>query len=248
MSLTTMSRGQAIYKQFCFKMKAQIGMFSTLAVLQMLAIAVTLPGGNAGGSTSMSGVHLVVDIFTANTVIMFTLLWAAVNSIMILTKSNRESSFPFVTDRLSSGLSDGLFLLVLSVAGGITAILSGFLIRSLKYYIFTGETFLNLNSYQVDEVVSGTVGLIGMIVLVCSLGYLLGAVSSMHRLFPVLVPVICIGSLIVIGQTGSTFLMDVINFYFQETGILMYLLKAGLTAILLFGVAVMLLRRLEVRS
>lgn len=248
MSLTTMSRGQAIYKQFCFKMKAQIGMFSTLVVIQMLAIAVTLPGGNGGSNTYVSGVELVTDIYTADTVIFFTLLWAAANSIMILTKNNRESSFLFVTNRLSNSLSDGLFLLVLSVAGGITAILSGFLIRSLKYYIFTGEKFLNLNSYQVEEVVSGTVGLIGMFVLVCSLGYLLGAISSMHRLFPVLVPVICIGSLIIIGQTGSTFLVDTINFYFQETDILVYLLKAGLTAILLFGAAVMLSRRLEVRS
>ena len=111
MSLTNQLIWQkTVKKQYFFKLKANIDAFSSLVWIQLLAHLFSL-GGVA--SMGMGGTNLSVDVkyYSADLVIGFTMLWAFVTAITITTKPYRNHDFTFVTNRLSSSLSNILFLL-----------------------------------------------------------------------------------------------------------------------------------------
>ena len=123
MSLKTINLAETVKKQFVFKLKANIDVFSSLVWIQLLAILFSL---NGVASMGMGGTNLSVDVkyYSADLVIIFTMLWSFVTAITITTKPYRNHDFTFVSNRLSSSLSNILFLLTASFIGSITATLS----------------------------------------------------------------------------------------------------------------------------
>ena len=140
MSLKTINLAETVKKQFVFKLKANIDVFSSLVGIQLLAILFSL-GGVA--SMGMGGANLSVDVkyYSADLVIVFTMLWSFVTAITITTKPYRNHDFTFVSNRLSSSLSNILFLLTASFIGSITALLSGNLVKLLVSILFKQGLF-----------------------------------------------------------------------------------------------------------
>ena len=143
MSLKTINLAETVKKQFVFKLKANIDVFSSLVGIQLLAILFSLGGV---GSMGMGGTNLSVDVkyYSADLVIVFTMLWSFVTAITITTKPYRNHDFTFVSNRLSSSLSNILFLLTASFIGSITAVLAGNLVKLLVSILFKQETFSRL--------------------------------------------------------------------------------------------------------
>ena len=134
MSLSRASLMEVVKKQYLFKLKSFIQVFMTLVVLQLLAMLFSFNGVGMMGSSNAS-VEMDIQYYSADIVVVFTMLWAFITAILITTKAYRNDDFAFVTNRLSSNLSNMLFLLTASILGGILAILSSYLMKVMMYLL-----------------------------------------------------------------------------------------------------------------
>lgn len=167
---------------------------------------------------------------------------------MITTKAERENGFTFVSNQLSNNLSNALFLLLASVLGGITTILASFLLRVIVYFFIDTNPIIGTGfTYQLSDVLIGIVAMIFYLILLGSFGYLLGMITQLHRMLPVIVPVLVIGMIITIAQTESDVIIRLSEFYYQETNALFFILKILVTSILCFIGAILVSHRLEAR-
>ena len=110
MSLLTTNVSQTVKKQFFFKLKANIDSLSSLIWIQLLAILFSF-GGVSSMWSSNGEASIEVQYFTSDIVVVFTFIWSFVTAITITTKPYRHHDFTFVTNRLSSSLSNILFFL-----------------------------------------------------------------------------------------------------------------------------------------
>src|SRR6476660_9775510 len=140
MSLTKVNLAETVKKQYKFKLKANIDVFSSLVWIQLLAILFSLGGVASMGGGSVD-LNFNVKYYSADLVVVFTMLWSFVTAITITTKPYRNHDFTFVSNRLSSSLSNILFLLTVSFIGSITATLAGNLVKLLVSILFKQEIF-----------------------------------------------------------------------------------------------------------
>lgn len=246
MSLSEINYGGLVKKQFLYKLRAYTGVFSSMLLLQVIAIFFSF--STYARSLGRFGVDVNIDYHSADIIIVFTMLWAFINTINIITKKYREDDFAFVTNRMSNNLSNILFLFFASIIGGITAILSVFLLRVISYFLMGNQSILGYDVLYSAQVFSGTLVTILYLFLFCSLGYIAGMLIQLHRTLVVVVPVLIVGLLITIGLSGSNVILHMIEFYAMETNALLFVCKTVITSILLFIGAIIISNRLEVRQ
>lgn len=234
-----------VKKQTAFKLKAHYSFFTVLLFIQMFAMFFSYFGTMTYGST-VEYVSLEVSFFSADAVIGFTQLWAFITSILLTTKAYRYSDFTFVTNRLTSHLSNILFLLIASLVAGVTAFLSRYLIRVIKFYtmdVFTVQPFVE----PASEIIIGVSATVLYVLLFSSIGYFSGMLVQMHKLFLVLLPVLYLGVLIISDNLSNDSVNPVFGFIGGETSFFMFVVKVVLIVVLMFGSATGLTNRLEVR-
>lgn len=244
MSLITSRMSEIVFKQYAYKLKSYIQVFMSLAILQIIAMVFSLGGvGSAGGGSS--NIEFQIHYYSADIVVVFTLLWGFITSILITTKAYRMDDFAFVTNRAAGGLSNVLFLLTASFIGGATANLSAFLIKDILYF-FRGMTFTSI-AHLPSAPSAFLLGLCTTslyIFLFSSLGYLIGTLIQLHRGFLVLLPALLIGGLIFANALGLT--TFIYQFLFTETSLILFTAKIVIiTAVFLIS-ALFLSNRLEV--
>lgn len=249
MSLNKISLTTVVKNQFLYKLKVYTGVFTSLVILQILALLFSLNGNGGGGMNTTEGIEVNYTLYSIENVISFTFLWAFIYSIIMTTKTDWENSFSFVGNRLSNDLSNMLFLFVASVVGGVLTILTGFTLRVLVHYFVSEEILIASNLIITGkELYSGMLTMTLQLFLFCAIGYLLGTITRMHRLLPILLPVIIIGVIIALVQANSDLLLRFITFYFDETNPWMFIIKIVVSVLLLFGVSILISSRTEVRK
>lgn len=134
MSLTEVSLASVVIKQYKYKLKAYLGVFSSLVVLQILGVIFSFSGSGSMG-TGAYGINVNISYYSADIVIFFTIIWGFISALLMTTRAYRDDDFVLITNRVSSNLSSIAFMLIASIAGGITAMLSGFLLKVLMYYV-----------------------------------------------------------------------------------------------------------------
>ena len=245
MSLKTINLAETVKKQFVFKLKANIDVFSSLVWIQLLAILFSL---NGVASMGMGGTNLSVDVkyYSADLVIIFTMLWSFVTAITITTKPYRNHDFTFVSNRLSSSLSNILFLLTASFIGSITATLAGNLVKLLVSILFKQELF-HFYTGSLEFVLGIGVTIIYVFFL-SSMGYLIGTLVQVSKGFIILIPVLFLGTIFLAASMHTEpLLIQIFQFYVFESSLLFFILKTLLTTVLFFIAAISLLNRMEVR-
>ena len=245
MSLKTINLAETVKKQFVFKLKANIDVFSSLVGIQLLAILFSL---NGVGSMGMGATNLSVDVkyYSSDLVIVFTMLWSFVTAITITTKPYRNHDYTFVSNRLSSSLSNILFLLTASFIGSITALLSGNLVKLLVSILFKQGLFhFYIGSL---ELMLGIGVTIIYVFFLSSIGYLIGTLVQVSKGFIILIPVLFLGSIFLAASMHKEpLLIQIFQFYVLESSLLLFILKTLLTTVLFFIAAISLLNRMEVR-
>ncbi|WP_066249930.1 hypothetical protein [Neobacillus drentensis] len=249
MSLTKISLLSTVKKQYRYKLKAYVQVFMTLVFLQLLAILFTLNGVGMAGSSS-EWVEVDVHYYSADIVVFFTMMWGFITAILITTKAYRNDDFVFITNRLSSNLSNLLFLLTASIIGGLTALLSTYLIKVIVYF-FVGQ--LTIDSTNVVsapvELLLGIVAATFYIILFSALGYFVGTLVQIHKAFVVLVPALFFGSLFLGAVSGyEKTVTNILGFIFTEPSILLFIFKIIVVAGMLFSGAFVISNRLEVKQ
>jgi hypothetical protein len=187
-----------------------------------------------------------VQYFTGDIVVVFTFIWSFVTAITITIKPYRHHDFTFVTNRLSSSLSNILFLLCANLIGGVTSILSGNIISLLKYLFFDTQL------YHIHSGVLESLGGIAMtflyLCMLSALGYFIGALIQIHKIFAVFIPLLFIGLIMISGSMqGIPFTIHLYQFYVKETSVFLFMIKSVVTTLLLLLPSISILNRLEVR-
>lgn len=246
MSLSTANFTQIVKRQYLFKLKANIDVISTLIGIQLLAILFSLFGVGSAGSSS-SGLSINVKFFSADMVIAFTMIWGFVTAITITTKPYRYNDFTFVTNRLTSNLANIGFLFTISVLGGVTAILGKNLILLITTVGFNSALYGS--PFLLNEFILGATATILYIFLSSALGYLIGVLVQISKLFVVVIPAVAIGSLFLdVRLQKDPTITDVAKFFFLESSVSLFIIKALLAAALLFFISICMLNRMEVRK
>jgi hypothetical protein len=246
MSLSKTSLLDIVKKQFTFKLKAYKQVYISLIFIQLLAVFFSFNGVGMMGSSSES-IEIDIQFYSADMVIIFTIIWAIITAILITTTAYKNDDFTFVTNRLSSNLSNMLFLLTCSIVGGITAMLSTSLMKMIMN-IFGGLGYISANP-SLSEIVIGYSSTILYILLFSGLGYLFGTLVQISKVFAVLIPGIFIGAgLLGAESLGFEWVKGMYQFIFTETSVLVFVLKVLVVVALFFTSSIALSNRMEVRE
>ncbi|MGG3803021.1 hypothetical protein [Metabacillus fastidiosus] len=245
MSLTEVKLAGIVKKQYFYKLKANIDSLSALVVIQLLGILFSLGGIVSSGSGS-NGFFINIKYFSADIVIIFTMIWSLVIAITITTKPYRNYDFSFVTNRFASNISNLCFLFTASAVGGITAMLAGGLLKILNslfsdYYVYSSD-------FIFKDFILGIAMTILYIFFISSFGYLIGAFVQVNKLFLLFIPILFGGLLFMEAFIWQgTAVSELLSFYFMESSMPLFLLKIVVTSALLFSVSITILNRMEVR-
>ncbi|MEH7883974.1 hypothetical protein V7654_06575 [Bacillus sp. JJ1609] len=248
MYLTKVSLWDIVKKQFRFKLKSYRGMYTSLMILQVIAILFSL-GGTGGGGGSTDNFSYDLKDYSGILIFTFTLIWAFISAVVVTTHAYRNDDYAFVANRVSSHLSNILYLGLTSALGGVTVMLAG---QALKLFVMFNQDikFISSAPLTVPQIAVGVAAAIMYLFLFSALGYLAGTLVQKSRLFIVILPAALFGLLFlnVFLAKESTLLMDMGLFFINETSFLLFTLKALFTSFLSFGVAVWISNRMEVRQ
>lgn len=249
MSLSKPSLINVVKKQYTYKLKSYIQVFSTLIFVQLLAILFSFGGVGMMGSSS-DRIEVDIHFFSADIVVAFTMLWAFITAIIITTKAYRNDDFLFVTNRISSNISNLMFLITASFIGGITAMLSSHLMRVIMYF-FIGQKSVNGTSVRdvPIELVLGISTTIFYVFLFCAIGYFVGTLVQLNKIFVILLPALFFGILFLGEGSGNAGVAKfVFEFIFTESSLPLFFAKVIVVSGLLFSSAFVLSNRMEVRQ
>lgn len=247
MSLSKMSAVTVVKKQYMYKLKANIDVFISLMLLQLLALLFSLNGSGSMGTGSGDD-RINVTFYSADIVIFFMIVWGFISAMLMTTKAYRNDDFLYVSNRLSSHLSNGLFILTASIIAGVTAILSSFLLKVVVTFkdemIYTGGVSL-LDAPE--EMLLGIVATSLYILLFSSSGYFIGMLVQVSRVFILVLPALFIGDILFNASNGEGFIVPFFGDFFTESSFLLFIFKILLTTGLLFIASIFLSKRMEVR-
>ena len=248
MSLTEAKLLDIVRTQFQYKMKAYVSVFSSLLVVQLISVLFSTNGSRMMG-TSYNGFSIDINYYTGDISIIFTLIWSFITAIIITTKAYRNDDFVFVSNRLSSHLSNVAFLLFASVIGGGTAVLTGQLFKVMMNLILN-DGYVMGSAIPFPELLLSMVVSTLYVFLLASLGYFVGMLVQLNRWFSVLFPTFVIGYMIIGSRVGGEplLIVEIFKFYVQETVLIVFLAKIILTSGLLFFLSSFLTNKLEVRQ
>ncbi|WP_139311234.1 hypothetical protein [Bacillus sp. MRMR6] len=246
MSLVKISLLDVVKKQFTFKLKSYTQVYISLVTLQLLAIIFSFNGVGMMGAGSGT-LEVKVNYYSANIVIIFTILWALISSILITTKAYRNDDFAFVTNRLSSNLANILYLMTASIVGAATALLSTSLM-TIVLFLIKGNQFENSSS-TLTELLTGYTATLLYVLLFSALGYFIGMLIQYNKIFTVIIPACFFGFLFLgIGSTKASNGVQLAAAFFNESSIFLFIVKMLLSITLLFAGACILSNKMEVRE
>lgn len=229
-------------KQFYFKLKGNLGLFSSMIALQGVALLLSLRGT---GQMSMGSneIKLSVHYLSNDLLVIFTTGWAFYAAIMLTTRTYRDFDFSLVSNRITSSLANIAFLLGVSIIGGLTSMLTGILLRVINYFTVGSSSIIGQEFFISPlEMLIGITAAALYVLLVSALGYLVGMLVQVSLLFSPLF--IALG----FGGLRSGILQTVTGFFINEGSFLLFALKVSTTALLFFALATVFANRLEVRK
>lgn len=249
MSLIQPSLSDVVKKQYIYKLKAYMSVFTTLFVLHLIALVFSIQGVGSSG-TGDNSIEITVKYYSADGILMFTFLWAFVTSILLTTKAYRYDDFFFVTNRLSSHLSNVFFMLTASVIAGIFAMFSGSLLKVIMHYGFGTSFVQESNVFAAPgEWFIGIAAAILYVLLFCAAGYFIGTLVQVSKAFAVVIPVVFFGTAFLEASKGEEgTIASIFRFFADESSFTLFLVKVAVTAAVLFAGSIAMFYRMEVRQ
>ena len=246
MSLTHRTVTEIVKQQFWFKLRSNAAVFTVLIVLQVISM-VLLNGASMTSGIGNGAFELEWNSLSTDGVMGLTFFWAIVFGFLMTTPGQRNASYSFVASSLTENLANFCLFGFASLFAAMTTVLSGGFVKLLAqlqginliietaglfaapYHFFTMMLTMTVYTF-----------LIMMIV------YTIFTFIQMNRLF--LVPIVLIWFAFLQSTTPSNIFSEVLNFYYLEHSILLFLLKTGVTATLLAALSVAISKRIEVKT
>lgn len=252
MSLTEISLGTVVKKQYIFKLRSYANLYVSLVITQLIALLFTIGGmviENRG--IGWNNIFLEVKFYSSLGIFIFTVFWILIYSFILPFPSYRYPDFSFVTNRVSSNMANMGFLITAAIAGGVTVTLGSLLVRNIIYYIGGNEGILSSNFWVSggDLFTSMAVGSLYLLLL-GTIGYFLGILVQLHRSLYLILPAFILGLLIYAiyaARTNPGLVSQPILFFVQEEAPVLFILKIIGSVLLLWLGATILSNRVELR-
>ncbi|MGD7045059.1 hypothetical protein [Jeotgalibacillus proteolyticus] len=245
MSLTKITLGEAVKKQYKYKLFSYYDAIKSLLIIQLIALVFSFIG-SGGSSTSDMNVTISVDTYSSDIVFFFTVLWMFITAILLTTRAYRYEDFSFITNRLSSQLSNALYLITGAAVGTLTTVLSTFLLYVIFYFTNPSQNLFGYSSAgSPQELLLAAGGTFFYLLAAAALGYFLGVLTQLNRILGFAFVAIILFLPMFLGQ--FFIFKQIYIFYFQEPSLLLFGLKILLSALLLFAAAILFLNKREVR-
>ncbi|HEY8909245.1 MAG TPA: hypothetical protein VIM51_03045 [Desulfosporosinus sp.] len=241
MSSTEVNLLSISLKQYFYKLKAHTDLVNRLIITQLLALLFSL-GGVSSMSSGSANLTVSLRSYSANIVIIFSILWILITAILLTTKPYKKMEMPLVGNRISGDISDVGFLMTASVFAGVTSSLAGVLLRVIMYFTFD-RSKMGFDSFSLtfSDLLLGMLVAILYLGLISAVGYFIGMLTQMNMAFIVLIPAVIYGTLRV--YTGLA--QSVFEFYVVDVSLPLFALRVIITSIMLFGVSMLLSNRME---
>ncbi|HZK52797.1 MAG TPA: hypothetical protein VFC84_01145 [Desulfosporosinus sp.] len=231
------------FKQYYYKLKAHTDLLNRLLLTQVFALIFSLLG--TGGTGTSGQLSVTFKTYSANIVIVFSILWIIIVAVLLTTRPYKQLETPLVGNRLTGNLSDFGFLMTASVFAGITSTFGGVLLRNVMYFISDRSTMAVDGFYLTfTDLMYGMVVAILVLVLVSLIFYFLGLLVQANKVFAILIPVVILGTLRVYTHLGQS----VLEFYMVNVSLPLFALKVIITAMILFGISMLVSNRMEVNQ
>jgi len=233
--------------QYLFKLRAHHGMFSTMIVVQIIAVLFSFGNNSVGSGINNVSVNSV--IYSGQMIIVLTIAWAAIMGFRLTIKQSKDLMFTFVTDRKTNHISNVLFIITLSIIGGVSAYLLSFIFK-ISMYLWKDSTMLLFNEeLTLKALLIGLVATVFYTLLLAALAYFVGEIIQLHKVFVVIVPVTILGSIVMSENVDNVeWINRIVPFVVFENNFLLFLMKCISIIIVLFFFSTFIGLRLEVRK
>lgn len=244
MSLTSVNKWKVITNLLQLKLKAHVSLFMGLIITQVFAMLFSLNGPVKG--SGLFGV--TVTYFTGDVIVAFTLIWVFISGILITTKVNQNFDFLFVTTHRINQIANLICLAAISVIGALSAQLATMFIQGFNLFLTNVDLVSNPNLFT--DILLSMSSIFLYLFLVALIGYFIGMLVQLHKLFFILVPAIFGGGIALAVLRDSVFNILIASFQFftQESIFILFAVKVLLATVVLFTGAFLIGNRLEVQK
>jgi hypothetical protein len=248
MSLSKVKMWDVVKKQYQYKVRSYSQVLVSLMMMQLLSMVFSL-NSTSSSSTSSDTLNFELKYYSADLVVAFTILWGFITAIITTTKRYRNDDFIFITNRLSSNSSNLLLLVTASLVGGFTAMLSNFLLKVILSIFNNGIFIQGMAGISFTHMLLGVLTTSLYIFLFTGLGYLVGTLVQISRIIVVLLPGLLFGSAFLSEANGESGLIEkIFSFFFTESSLSLFIVKAIAVGLLCFACAFALSNRMEVKE
>ncbi len=245
MSSQTIKFWPVVFKQFLFKWKANMDMFTGLAILQVIALFFSYNG--SGTFSYGSGVEF--NIYTSDILVVFTMIWLLVIGVQILRPVSALTTYTMIANRKVDHMSNIIWLIVMSGIGTVAVLLANVLLQLIMSYISGAVTLMPEVSLTFGSYVIGTLTTFIYLVFAGAVGYFFGVLSQWNQLVKVIIPFLLIGALLIAPAIiPEDILINAFSFVFLEKVFMIFVLKMFVIISLLFVASAGIGNRLEVRK
>ncbi|GGM25269.1 hypothetical protein GCM10011351_08760 [Paraliobacillus quinghaiensis] len=249
MSLANLKKSEILQILFLFKLKSYSALFTSLILVQILAMLFSLSGPISSGSFGFSGpIHVNIGYYTGDIIVGFTLVWGFVAGLLLTTKKYYMVDFLFVTTRKMSQVANLLFLVAISIIGTLTAQLAGGFIQSVN--VFFNDVKLVTNPLIISELLLSIGSLFFYLLFMTIIGYFIGMCVQLHKVFIIVLPAIFVGTIVQAVRLGDGYNFITKSYYFiiQESIFVLFSLKIFVLITILFVTAFLIGKRMEVQQ
>ena len=229
---------QNLAQQLLWKYSTYSQMVSTIVGIQFIFTLLAFNG--TGSSSSGTAQVSVQEQFYSLDLMLFISIFALfVISWVVTNKSIIHENFSIPTTRLTAHSSTVLFLISLCALATITALCT------LYISIFARMVFTDVQMVMPSTLIDfeALILLFFSLLLAAAGGYFIGSLIYVSKLFIIAF----VAVLFIIFRNYIENIQMIIHFYFGED-VFSYVIKALVSAILLFGTAIALKNRKEVRG
>lgn len=246
MSLTHRTAGEVVKQQFLFKLRSNAAVFTVLFVLQIISM-VLMNGAAMTSGMGTGSFELEWNLISTDGVMGLTFFWAMVFGFLMTTQGQRNAAYLYVVTPRTENLANFCLFGFASLIAGITTVLSGGFVKLLAQLqgvqLITETAGLFAEPYQFFTRV---LAMAVYTFLIMMLVYTIFIIFQMNRVL--ILPFILLWFAVSQSTTPSNWFGDVINFFYKEHSILLFLNKAGMTAVLLATLSLVISKRIEVKA
>jgi hypothetical protein len=249
MYLTEPKLFDIVKKQLLFKFQTHHKAFATLLVLQVFAIFF----GSAehiypSRMNELTGITWIT--LSNENSLSLTLFWTIVMGVLISSSRRRNESFTFVTNNIAHHLSNFVLMLTVAFLGGLAVVLSGSVIKMFGYLRYSVKVIESPGLLLApSDFFIRVITVFAYMLLFFLISY---TITSFIQRSKKTILLFVFGWIMLSSVTsfwnGPTVFSMMTGFFFDESNLIVFLIKVSLTSLALFFASIAVTNRLEVRN